>query len=124
MLANASPLSGLHKLAVTICARKKAPACPPGVPTLDPTPSIGKENAGPVLPLLDTSAADYNSAKKSLMGVDKPVPGQHTGDMPGRAAAGLPMCSACSRCRCINALKMHVRQLAWHTLLLTVTTCK
>ena len=103
MLANASPLSGLHKLAVTICARKKTPPCPPGVPTLDPTPSIGKENAGPVAPLLDISAAGVNSAKKSLVHGDTSVPDHSPGDCAGSCAAHvmclflLPLLKFCVR---------------------------
>lgn len=64
MLASASPLSGLHKLAVSICARKRDPHCT----SLDSAPAIGKENAGPVAPLLDNIAFGQTLSNRAAAG--------------------------------------------------------
>ncbi len=50
MLSNASPLSGLHKLALSICARKKGiPGAPvaPALPASAPGAGNDKENVSP-----------------------------------------------------------------------------
>lgn len=47
MLANPSPLSGLHKLALTICARKKGSATQPCAVLAGGAGAQGKENVTP-----------------------------------------------------------------------------
>lgn len=88
MLANASPLSGLHKLAVSICARKKGPLCS----TLETNPPMLTDNANPVTPLLDLSAPSDKATlttprDKSSKAGTKSSMSHSTGILPGTAVA-------------------------------------
>ena len=83
MLASASPLSGLHKLAVSICARKRDPHCT----SLDSGPAIGKENAGPVAPLLDNIAFGQTPSNRAAAGGK--AGRQHGNALMGQADSGM-----------------------------------